>query len=65
MKGNTAQKTRVDEVRRIFEEYDFGNFELLERWEGDDLRELAEILTEEEYQTLLDELQEQGGYRTP
>jgi hypothetical protein len=65
MKGNTAQETRVDEVRRIFEEYGFGNFELLERWEGDDLRELAGVLTEAEYQTLLDELREQGGYRTP
>jgi len=64
MNGSTAQEKRIDEVRRIFGEYGFGNFELLERWEGDDLRELAGILTEEEYQTLLDELREQGGYRT-
>jgi hypothetical protein len=53
-----AHKQRIAEVRRIFEEYGFGDFDLLERWEGDDLRDLCEFLSDEEYQTLLDELQE-------
>ena len=60
MKGSMSRKDRVEEVRRIFEEQGFGNAELLEGWEGDDLQELSELLSEEEFQTLLDELQDPG-----
>jgi hypothetical protein len=44
------------EVRRIFEEQGFRNLELLEEWDGHELDDLSDFLTEEEYQTLLDEL---------
>lgn len=47
---------RVLEVRRIFEDLGFGNIELLEGWNGDDLEELTDFLTEEEFESLLDEL---------
>ena len=54
-KANAQQ--RIADVRRVFEEYGMGSPEMLEAWEGDDLSELAAHLTEEEFQTLLDELQ--------
>ena len=53
---------RVREVRRIFEHHGFGNVELLEGWDGVDLQSLMDLLTEEEFQTLLDELEEQEGF---
>jgi hypothetical protein len=53
----TRRPDRVREVRRIFEEQGFGNGELLDGWDGVDLAELVDLLTEEEYQTLLDELE--------
>jgi hypothetical protein len=59
MQSPTEQASRVREVRRIFEEYGFDGIELLESWEGDDLDELAEFLSEEEFQTLVDELEKQ------
>lgn len=65
MNGSTKRRQRLQEVRRIFEENDFGNVELLEGWSGEELEELADILTEEEYQTLLDELEDPDEYRPP
>ena len=58
MKRHAKHTERIETVRRIFEEHDFGNVELLESWEGVDLDELADNLTEEEFQILLDELEE-------
>ena len=60
----TKRRERERDVRRIFEEFGLGNVELLESWAGDDLEELADFLTEEEFQTLLDELRSQDGDRT-
>ena len=62
--GNAMQKSlnesersdRIESVRRIFEDQGFGNLELLEGWEGDELEELRELLTEQEFETLLDQL---------
>jgi hypothetical protein len=44
------------EVRRIFEEEGFENAERLEQWDGDELDELREILSEDEMEILLDQL---------
>jgi len=55
-----ASDDRVREVRRIFEEFGFGNLTLLEEWDGLELEKLSEFLTEEEFQTLLDELEDSG-----
>lgn len=60
MNESTEKSARVREVQRIFEDYGFGNIELLESWEGDDLGELSEFLSPEEFQTLVDELAQQG-----
>lgn len=57
-------KERVHEVRRIFAEYGIGSIELLEGWDGEELEELADVLTEEEFQTLLDQLEDPDEYRT-
>lgn len=57
MTRETNEMDRIHEVKRIFEEQGFGNAELLEGWDGEDLDQLADLLTEEEFQTLLDELQ--------
>jgi hypothetical protein len=53
----SKQRDRIRDVKRIFEEQGFGNAEMLEGWDGRDLGDLAEFLSEEEYQTLLDELE--------
>ena len=57
MEKDTRTADRAREVRRIFEEFGFGNIELLEGWDGDEIEELADLLTEEEYETLLLQLQ--------
>lgn len=57
MTRKTDELDRIREVRRIFEEQGFGNAEMLEGWDGDDLDELADLLSEDEFQTLLDELE--------
>lgn len=56
MRRTPEQEDRMREVRRIFEEQGFRNLELLEEWDGHELDDLSDFLTEEEYQTLLDEL---------
>lgn len=60
MNESIERSERVGEVRRIFEECGFGNVALLDSWDGDQFEELAEFLSEEEYQTLLDKLEESG-----
>jgi len=57
MINGMTKDERAEEVRRILEEYGFENVALLESWDGDDLSELAEHLTAEEYQSLLDALE--------
>jgi hypothetical protein len=54
---------RRRKVLRIFEAEDWGNLELLDGWDGEDLDDLRAILDEEEFQTLLDRLQDQEGDR--
>ncbi|HEX9794063.1 MAG TPA: hypothetical protein VGC54_08775 [Planctomycetota bacterium] len=60
MVDKLAHKQRLAEIRRIFEEYDIGDLEFLERWQGDDMAELAEVLNEEEFQVVLELLQSRG-----
>jgi predicted O-methyltransferase YrrM len=57
MSPTTPGSERIATVRRIFEQYGIGDLELLERWSGDELEELAESMTEEEFQLLLDRLE--------
>ena len=49
---------RIRQVQEIFEEHGFGNVELLEGWDGDDLRDLSDLLTEDELQILLDRFED-------
>lgn len=49
-------RERRRRVLRIFDQESWGNLELLDGWEGEDLEELRPILSEEEFQTLLDHL---------
>ena len=58
MKRTLQQSERVKSVRKIFEEYGIGNVEQLEAWSGHELEELADGMTEEEFQILLDRLEE-------
>lgn len=58
MSGPRTDEARVREVRRIFEDYGLSNVELLETWDGRDVEALRGEMSEEEYQTLLDQLQE-------
>jgi hypothetical protein len=50
-------------VQRIFEQEDWGNLELLDGWDGEDLEELKSILNEQEFETLLDRLRDQEDDR--
>lgn len=52
----TDPRERRRHVLRIFDEQSWGNLELLDAWDGEDVDELKNILTEEEFQTLLDRL---------
>ena len=57
------KKQRRQEVLRIFEQERWGNMELLDAWDGDELDELKTLLDEEEFQTLLDRLRDQDDRR--
>lgn len=61
----TRNEPRLLQVRRIFEESGFGNIELLDEWDGHELEDLRDLLSDEEFQQLLDELQDQDGLRSP
>lgn len=50
----TLESTREQDVRRIFEEQGF-DASLLASW-GGDLEHLAELMSEEDYEVLLDRL---------
>jgi len=49
-------RQRRREVLRIFDQESWGNLELLDGWDGEDLDELKTILDEDEFQTLVDRL---------
>jgi len=55
-----AERLTLENVQRIFQEQGFGNAELLEGWDGEGLDYLRDILSEDELQILLDELQDPG-----
>ncbi len=66
MKATTKRdpaRERRDHVLRIFEDEGWGNLELLDGWDGDELDELKDILDPEEFQTLLDRLRDADGDR--
>ena len=50
-------------VMRIFEEEGWGSLELVDGWDGEELEELRPILSDQEFQTLLDRLKDQDGER--
>ncbi len=57
------KRERIHRARQVFEENGWGNLELLDGWDGEDLEELRDLLTEEEFQTLLDRFQPEGHER--
>ncbi len=63
MNERAQQAGRAVRVRKIFEDHDFGNAELLAAWDGGNLQEVAAFLTEAEFQTLLDELEDEEDGR--
>lgn len=54
----TTSEARAAQVRRIFEDQGFGSLERLDDWDGAELEELRDVLTPEEYEILLDQLQD-------
>lgn len=54
----TRALERRRQVIRIFEDQDWGNLELLDAWDGEHLDELRDLLDAEEFQTLVDQLEE-------
>lgn len=48
------------EVRRLLEDYSAGTLDRIEAWDGRTLEDLAQYLSEEEYQMLLDNLPAEG-----
>jgi hypothetical protein len=51
------ERTRVEEVLRIIEDHGMSPSDGYLSWEGDDLEDLRQFLTEEEFQRLMDELE--------
>lgn len=52
MPQHTSERAR--EIEAFFVEQGFGNVELLEGWDGEQLEDLRDLLSEEEFETLLD-----------
>lgn len=50
---DTDRPTRHD-IEAFFVEQGFGNVELLEGWDGEDLDDLRDLLTDEEFERLID-----------
>ena len=63
MLTHKQQGQRRRDVQRIFEQERWGNLELLDGWDGEELDELKSLLDEDEFQTLLDRLREQDDRR--
>jgi hypothetical protein len=53
------QQARYEEIERIFDQMGWENLDWLAAWDGEDLEALREILDDEQYQTVLDELEDQ------
>lgn len=63
MDTESKPRQRRHAVLRIFREEDWGNLELLDAWDGENLDELKTLLDDEEFQKLLDRLQEDDDRR--
>ncbi len=57
MSSPVRQDERIATVRLDFEQYGIGDLERLEAWSGHELEELADSMSEEEFQLLLDRLE--------
>ena len=57
----TSARARAHERRRrvirIFQDMEWGNVELLDGWDGEDLAELRFILDEDDYERLVSQLE--------
>jgi len=53
-----SRRTRIE---KVFNDHGWDHVDL-EQWEGDDLEELRSMLTEEQFQALLDELADEGEH---
>lgn len=54
-------ESRYTAVERALYELGWENVEWLEEWDGEDVESLREVLSEEQYQALADQLQEQDA----
>lgn len=61
MTNDVKKRTRRRSVLELFEREGWGNLELLDGWDGEDLEELRGLLDEEEFQTLLDHLEQEDS----
>ena len=59
MNESSGQRARVE---RVFFEQGWDNVDEIVDWDGDDLDALREFLSEEQFETLLDELSEAGAH---
>jgi hypothetical protein len=55
------ERTRIEEVLKIIEDHGMSPSDGYRSWEGDDLEDLRQFLTEEEFQRLVDELESSAG----
>ena len=55
MNDDTERDLRIQEIKRICLEQGLGD---IDGWDGDEIEELAKFLSEEEFQMLLDELED-------
>ena len=58
----SPEAARIREVLRIFDESGWERDEVLDEWDGRDVEDLRDVLGEEQYQALLDELSEGGAH---
>ena len=56
MTEKERRRRRIGHVLRIFQDQEWGNLELLDAWDGDDLTELRDLLSRDEFETLQDRL---------
>lgn len=56
---------RFELVKQIMEELDSASADLLADWDGAEIDDLAQFLSEEDFQTLLDRLDEADEFQAP
>lgn len=61
MSEKQRERSRVEEVLQIIEDHGMSPSDGYRSWEGDDLEDLLQYLTEEDFQRLLDELDASAG----